>query len=108
MVAALAAVVVAATLLHVPFPGLGRATADAVPSRPPAGYLPGLRPGAAPPGPSTGGTVASRVLAKGNYGFKDLTDIAADGTHIWVASYGANTVTELNAADGAWVATLSG
>ncbi len=105
--AAVAVVVVAATLLHVPFPGLGRATAT--PSQSAASRVPSVPAvGAAAPGPSTGGVVASRVLAKGNYGFKDLTDIAADGTHIWVASYGANTVTELNAADGAWVATLSG
>jgi hypothetical protein len=104
---ALAAVVVAATLLNVPFPGLRRAAET--PSQPAASRVPS-RPavGAAPPGAGTRDVIASRVLAKGNYGFKDLTDIVADGTHIWVVSYDSNLVTELNAADGSWVRTLSG
>jgi serine/threonine-protein kinase len=104
--AVLAAGVVAAALLHVPFPGLGRA--GAAPSQPSASRVPSRPAGPASPGPGTGDVTASRVLAKGSYGFKDLTGITADGTHIWVASYGGNSVTELNAADGTWVATLSG
>jgi len=63
---------------------------------------------AASSGPDTGDVIASRVLARGTYGFTNPTDIAADGTHIWVANYNGNSVTELNASDGNWVRTLSG
>jgi DNA-binding beta-propeller fold protein YncE len=34
--------------------------------------------------------------------------VAFDGTHIWVANLGNNSVTELNAGDGSWVQTFSG
>ena len=34
--------------------------------------------------------------------------LAFDGTHLWVANYSGNSLTELNASDGSWVRTLSG
>ncbi len=103
----LAAGIAAAVVFHVPSLRLGavgntpsQTATSPVSSRPAAG--------AASSGPSTGHVIASRVLAKGNYGFQDVTDITAVGAHIWVASYGGNSVTELNASDGSWVRTLSG
>ncbi len=44
----------------------------------------------------------------GSYGFNAPYGVAFDGTHIWVADYLGNSVTELNASNGAWVRTLSG
>jgi DNA-binding beta-propeller fold protein YncE len=44
----------------------------------------------------------------GSYAFYGPYGVAFDGTHIWVTNYGGNSVTELNAADGSWVQTLSG
>ena len=48
------------------------------------------------------------MYSGGNYGFSQPYGIAADGTHVWVANYAAASVTELNASNGRWVATLSG
>jgi hypothetical protein len=105
--AVLAAGIGAAVVVHVLSPRLG--LVGNTPSQPAASRV-GSRPAlsAASSGAKTGNVIASRVLAKGNYGFEDLTDIAADGTHIWVASYYGNSVTELNAGDGNWLRTLSG
>ncbi len=44
----------------------------------------------------------------GSYGFNGPSGVAFDGIHIWVANEGGNSVTELNASNGAWVRTLSG
>ncbi len=44
----------------------------------------------------------------GSYGFNYPVGIAFDGTHIWVTNPPGNSVTELNASNGAWVRTLSG
>jgi hypothetical protein len=44
----------------------------------------------------------------GSYGFSAPLGVAFDGTHIWVANLGNNSVTELNAGDGSWVQTFSG
>ena len=44
----------------------------------------------------------------GSYGFDEPYAVAFDGTHMWVANYAGNSVTEMNAATGAWVQTLSG
>ncbi|MEW6337810.1 MAG: hypothetical protein AB1625_10490, partial [Acidobacteriota bacterium] len=44
----------------------------------------------------------------GSYGFNDPWGVAFDGTHIWVTNYDADSVTEINASNGAWVQTLSG
>jgi hypothetical protein len=55
------------------------------------------------------------VFSGGRYGFNDVLALAADGPDIWVANAGGNSpsaggdsLTELNAADGSWVRTLSG
>jgi predicted nucleic acid-binding protein len=60
-----------------------------------------------------------RTFSGGRYGFRYPDAIAAGGGHIWVANDpqtgdgqtpkpGDGSVTELNAADGSWVRTLSG
>ncbi len=43
----------------------------------------------------------------GSYGFRFPTAVAFDGTHIWVANFN-NSVTEINAADGSLVRTITG
>jgi len=44
----------------------------------------------------------------GSYGFNQPTGIAFDGTHLWVPNNNGNSVTEIDASNGAWVQTLSG
>ena len=44
----------------------------------------------------------------GNYKFDRPQGIAADSTHVWVANYSGNSVTELNPSNGSWTQTLSG
>ena len=44
----------------------------------------------------------------GSYGFDVPEAISFDGAHIWVTNWSGNSVTELDASDGAWVQTLSG
>jgi serine/threonine-protein kinase len=97
--AVIAAGIVAAVVLHGPPSKLGPADTR---SQPPA------TTSAASSGPKNGNIIASRVLASGNYGFTDPTDIAVVGTHIWVANNKGQSVTELSASDGSWVRTLSG
>jgi serine/threonine protein kinase len=48
------------------------------------------------------------VYSASRYGFQDPDGIAADGTHLWIANYAGNSVTELNVSTGAWMRTLSG
>jgi Protein kinase domain len=42
-----------------------------------------------------------RTLSGGNYGFNRPDHIAISGTHIWVTNFAGDSVTELNASDGA-------
>ncbi len=58
---------------------------------------------AAPASAATGS-----VLTGGNYGFNYPHGVAYDGTHLWITNEGGDSVTEVNASDGAWVQTLSG
>ncbi len=55
-----------------------------------------VAPGVAGAGPLVVATVAVGTNPVG---------VSSDGTHVWVANYGANTVSEINAATGAVVAT---
>ena len=48
------------------------------------------------------------VYSGDSYGFNHPLAIAVDGTHIWVANYGGDSVTELNASNGSRVRTLYG
>jgi DNA-binding beta-propeller fold protein YncE len=48
-----------------------------------------------------------QVLSAGSYGFNEPRAIAFDGSHIWVADYGNNSVTELDASTGTLVQVLS-
>ena len=41
------------------------------------------------------------------YTFSDPYGVAFDGSHIWVANYGNDSVTELKASDGSFVQKLS-
>ncbi len=59
-------------------------------------------------GPAALPANAVRVYSGGSYGFSVPIAIAADGTHIWVANYKGNSVTEMNASNGRRVRTLSG
>ncbi len=49
-----------------------------------------------------------RVYSGRSYGFNYPFAIAVDGTHVWVANYIGDSVTELSARDGRRVRTLSG
>jgi hypothetical protein len=62
------------------------------------------------PGGSGGNPHVSsqRVYSGGSYGFNTPIAVASDGTHVWVANDGGNSVTELNASNGSWVRTPSG
>ncbi len=51
---------------------------------------------------------AVSVYSGRSYHFSNPLAIAVDGTHVWVANYSGNSVTELNASDGKWELTLSG
>ena len=53
--------------------------------------------------PASAGTVL-RTINVGNF----PTDVYSDGTHVWVDNQADNTVTELNASDGAFVRTIGG
>jgi hypothetical protein len=48
------------------------------------------------------------VYSAGRYGFDMPYGIAVDSRHVWVTNGDSNSVTELDAATGAWVRTLSG
>ena len=50
----------------------------------------------------------ARVYSAASYGFDAPNRIAADSNHVWVTNPPGNSVTELNARDGSWVATLTG
>jgi hypothetical protein len=41
------------------------------------------------------------VLIAGSYGFNGPRALAFDGRDLWVANYGGNSLTEVNASDGA-------
>jgi hypothetical protein len=43
----------------------------------------------------------------GGYGFNYPTDVAFDGSHLWVTNYNNNTVTEMNSSNGSFVRTLA-
>jgi hypothetical protein len=43
----------------------------------------------------------------GNYVFNVPAGLVFDGTDIWVANLGGNSVTELDASDGSWVQALT-
>ena len=49
-----------------------------------------------------------RTLSGGGYRFNQPAGIAVDGTHIWITNPHGNSVTEIDAADGALIRTLSG
>ena len=51
---------------------------------------------------------AVHVYSGHSYGFADPVAIAVDGSHLWVANVGNDSVTELNADDGAWIRTVPG
>ena len=55
---------------------------------------------------STGSLV--KVISGSKYKFNQPEAVASDGTHVWVANYGGNSVTELNALTGALVDVISG
>ena len=42
------------------------------------------------------------------WGFNNPQAVASDGTHLWVANYHGNSVTELNLSDGSLVRVISG
>ena len=42
------------------------------------------------------------------WGFNGPQAVASDGTHLWVANAGGNSVTELNLSDGSLVRVVSG
>ena len=47
-----------------------------------------------------------RVITGSSYGFNDPNVVSSDGTHVWVGN--GNSVTELNAATGAFVKLITG
>jgi DNA-binding beta-propeller fold protein YncE len=61
---------------------------------------------------AAGSKVAPRIPLAGasviGSGFNRPYAISSDGTHVWVANYGGNSVTELAAATGALVKVISG
>ena len=48
-----------------------------------------------------------QVLTGSSYGFNYPDAISSDGTHVWAANYGGDSVTELNATTGALVQVIS-
>jgi len=48
-----------------------------------------------------------QTLSGGSYAFGSPLDVAFDGADLWVANYTSSSVTEIDAADGSWVRTLS-
>jgi hypothetical protein len=62
--------------------------------------------------PASGLAVASRAALSGvrvlGWGFASPASIASDGTHVWVANFDANSVTELSATTGRLVQVISG
>jgi hypothetical protein len=49
-----------------------------------------------------------RALSKSIYNFKDPDSITFDWGRIWVSNYSSNSVTEINAANGALVKVIRG
>src|SRR5258708_29847760 len=60
---------------------------------------------AGPPGPAPG---FLKVISGPKFGFGSPHGLAFDGTNIWVANSGNNSVTEVKASDGGFVRNLSG
>lgn len=60
------------------------------------------------PGTVSTSTAAVSVYSGGQYGLREPDAIAVADGHVWVANYSGNSVTELDAATGAWIRTLSG
>ena len=59
--------------------------------------------------PAPGVSVSlARAYSGSQYGFSSPDGIAVNGDHVWVANYGNDSVTEINASNGALVKTLSG
>jgi DNA-binding beta-propeller fold protein YncE len=59
-------------------------------------------------GPALVAASGPATVYSGNpYHFSNPSSIAFDGTHVWVANWGGNSVTELDASNGAWDQTLS-
>ena len=77
------------------------------------GVIVALSPGHRPSAPHHGlsshhGTARTVSVYSGGYGFAGPYAVAVVGSHVWVANYAGASVTELNASNGTWVATLSG
>jgi hypothetical protein len=53
-------------------------------------------------------TLVGTITVGVTYGFNAPRGILSDGTDVWVTDAGSNAVTELDAATGAWIQTLSG
>jgi hypothetical protein len=53
-------------------------------------------------------TLVGTITVGVTYGFNRPNGILSDGTDVWVTDSGSNAVTELDAATGAWIQTLSG
>lgn len=49
-----------------------------------------------------------RTLQGSRYHFDHPNELTSDGSHIWVANYGGNTVTELDAGNGGFLRAISG
>src|ERR1700722_1769094 len=62
------------------------------------------------PAPGSQGSAATtpRVISGASYAFNAPNRVAADSKHVWVTNPPGNSVTEFNASDGSWVATLAG
>ena len=49
-----------------------------------------------------------QVISGSGYGFDSPDAISSDGTHVWVANHGGDSVTELNAATGTLAKVIQG
>jgi DNA-binding beta-propeller fold protein YncE len=54
------------------------------------------------------GVLVRHVITGRPYGFDQPAAIAIAGSHVWVANFGSNTVTELNTNDGSLVRVFGG
>jgi 6-phosphogluconolactonase (cycloisomerase 2 family) len=48
------------------------------------------------------------VVSGPRYHFNSPIALASDGSHVWVANSGSDTVTAANASNGSWVRTAAG